>query len=136
MWPGLGGEGLTAGKDAVKVGIEKHGGKVTSGFSNIMNFLVIGTSPGPKKVLDAHAKGIQIVTLDQVNSVIANNDMAVEDLAGPYPDAAIAILAENGIQVQHLFPLPDLQEQSAMSTSTDIVVQGHNAGFGVGHRNA
>jgi BRCT domain type II-containing protein len=136
MWPGLGGESLTAGKDAVNVSIEKHGRKVTSGFSNITNFLVIGTSLGPKKVLDVHAKGIQIVTLDQVNSIIANNDMAVEDLAGLYHDAAIAILAENGIQVQHLFPSPDLQEQSAMSTSTDIVVQGHNAGFGVGHRNA
>jgi hypothetical protein len=61
--------------------------------------------------------------------------MVIENLAGPYPDAAIAILAENSIQVQHLFPPPDLQEQSAMSTSTDIVVQGHNAGFGVSHRN-
>jgi BRCT domain type II-containing protein len=108
MWPGLGGEGLTAGKDVVKVGIEKHGRKVTSGFSNIKNFLVIGTSPGPKKVLGAHAKGIQIVTLDQVNSIIANNDMAVEDLADLYPDATIAILAENGIQVQCPFPPPDL----------------------------
>ncbi len=57
-WPGLGGEGLTAGKEVVKVGIEKHGGKVTSGFSNVTNFLVIGTLPGPKKVLDAYDKGI------------------------------------------------------------------------------
>ncbi len=79
--------------------IEKHGGKVTSSFSNTMNFLVIGTSPGPKKILNVHDKGIQIVTLDQVNSVIVNDDMAVEDLAGPYPDAAMAILAELGIQV-------------------------------------
>ncbi len=91
-WQGLGGEGLTAWKEAVKASIEKHRGKVTSGFSNITNFLVIGTSPGPKKVLDVHKKGIQIVTLDQIDSVIANNDMAVEDLTGPYPDAAIAIL--------------------------------------------
>jgi hypothetical protein len=45
-WPGLGGEGLTAGKDAVKAIIEKHGGKVTSGSSKITNFLVIGTAPG------------------------------------------------------------------------------------------
>jgi hypothetical protein len=53
-WPGLGGEGLTARKDAVKAIIEKHGGKVTSGFSKITDFLVIGTTPGPKKVLDSH----------------------------------------------------------------------------------
>ncbi len=26
-WPGLGGEGLTAGKEAVKASIEKHGGR-------------------------------------------------------------------------------------------------------------
>jgi hypothetical protein len=135
-WQGLGGEGLTAGKEVVKASIEKHGGKVTSGFSNITNFLVIGTSPGPKKVLDAHEKGIQIVNLDQINSVIANNDMSVEDLAGPYPDAAIAILAENGIHMQRLTPPPDLQEQSATRTSTDIVVHGHDAGTGSGHRNA
>ena len=106
----------------MKVSIEKHRGKVASGFSNIMNFLIIGTSPGPKKVLDKHDKGIQIVTLGQVNSIIVNDDMAVEDLTGPYPDATIAILAENGIQVQHQIPPSDLQEQSAMSTSTDIVV--------------
>jgi hypothetical protein len=135
-WPGLGGEGLTAGKEAVKAGIEKHGGKVTSGFSNITNFLVIGTSPGPKKILNVNHKGIQIVTLDQVNSVIVNDDMAIEDLAGPYPDAAMAILAELGIQVQRLLPPPDLQEQSAVSTSMDSVVQGQVAGPGVGHRNA
>ncbi len=135
-WPGLGGEDLTAGKEVVKAGIEKHGGKVTSGFSNITNFLVISTSPGPKKILDAHNKGIQIVTLDQVNSIIVNDDMAVEDLAGLYPDAAMAILAELGIQVQRLLPPPDFQEQSAVSTSTDSVVQGQVAGPGVDHRNA
>ena len=72
--------------------VEKHGGRVTSGFSKITNFLVIGDSPGQKRILDAHNKGIQIVTLDQVELVIINDDMVVADLAGPYPDAAIAIL--------------------------------------------
>ncbi len=96
-WPRLGGEGLTAGKDAVKAIIEKHGGKVTSSFSKITNFLVIGTAPGPKKVLDANERGIQIVELDQINSVIINKDMAVPDLAGPYPDVALAILSKNNI---------------------------------------
>ncbi len=62
--------------------------------------------------------------------------MAVEDLAGPYPDAAITILAENGIHMQRLTPPPDLQEQSATRTSTDIVVNGHVASTGSGHRNA
>ncbi len=32
-WPGLGGEDHTAGNNAVKAIIEKHGGKFTSSFS-------------------------------------------------------------------------------------------------------
>jgi hypothetical protein len=35
MWLGLGGEGLTAGKDAVKAIIEKHGGKLPQGSQKI-----------------------------------------------------------------------------------------------------
>ncbi len=96
-WPGLGGEGLTAGKIAVKAIIVKHGGKVISSFSKITNFLVIGTAPGPKKVLNANKRGIQIVELDQINSVIINKNMAVPDLAGPYPDVPLAILSKNNI---------------------------------------
>lgn len=111
----------SAGKDAVRATIEKHCGRVTSRFSKIMNFLVIGTSPGHKKILDTHDKGIQIVTLDQVNSVITNDDMAVVDLTGPYSDAAIAILIVNGIQVQHLLPLQDPQE-SAERNSLVIIL--------------
>ncbi len=135
-WPGLGGEGLTAGKDAVKAIIEKHGGKVTSGFSKITNFLVIGTTPGPKKVLDAHKQGIQIMELDQIRSIIVNNDMEVSDLTGPYPDAALAILSKNSIQVKRPPPPPDSSEHCAAGTSTNtIVVQSHSAGSGVGHSN-
>jgi hypothetical protein len=131
--PGLGGTGLTAGKEAVKEFVEKHGGRVTSGFSKITNFLVIGDSPGQKRILDAHNKGIQIVTLDQVESVIINDDMVVADLAGPYPDAAIAILVENGIQVQRLPPLQDLEE-GAEDTPTAKDAIGPNVGSGVSHR--
>jgi hypothetical protein len=132
-WPGLGGTGLTAGKEAAKELVEKHGGRVTSGFSKITNFLVIGDSPGQKRILDAHNKGIQIVTLDQVESVIINDDMAVADLAGPYPDAAIAILVENGIQVQRLPPPQDLEE-GAEDTPTAKDAIGPNVGSGVSHR--
>ncbi len=135
-WPGLGGEGLTTGKDAVKAIIEKHGGKVTSGFSKITNFLVIRTTPGPKKVLDAHKQGIEIVELDQIRSIIVNNDMEVSDLTGPYPDAALAILSKNNIQVKRPPPPPDSSEHCAAGTSTDtIVVQSHSAGSRVGHSN-
>ncbi len=119
-WPGLGGEGLSAGKDAVKAIIEKHGGKVTSGFSKITNFLVIRTTPSPKKVLDAHEQGIQIMEFDQIRSVIVNNDIDVPDLTGPYPDANHAILSKNNIQVKRPPPLPDSSEHCAAGTSTAL----------------
>ncbi len=83
--------------------VKKYGGRVTSNFSTLTNFLIIGTSLGTIKIRE----GIQIVTLDQVNSVITKKDMTVMDLKGPYPRAATAILAKNGIQDQCL---PDIAE--------------------------
>ena len=82
---------LLSGKEAVKEFIERHRGKVTSGFSNSTYFLVIGSMPGLKSVIEAHDRGEQIVTLEQVEYVVMNDDMAVAGLAGPYPNAAIAI---------------------------------------------
>jgi len=102
-----------------------------SKFSCITNFLVIGEAPGPKKALNAHEKGIQIVELNQMNSVIFNNNMTVKDLSGPYPETALTILAENGIQVKHP---PPPSEQFTVGTSTDIVVHGQEDGSGVSHR--
>ncbi len=97
---------------------------------------MIGTTPGPKKVLDARKQGIQIVELDQIRSVIVNNDMEVSDLTGPYSDAALAILSKNNIQVKRLPPPPDSSEHCAAGTSTDtIVVQSHSAGSRIGHSN-
>ena len=114
--------------------IERHGGKVTSGFSNSTDFLVIGSTPGRKSVIEANDRRVQIVTLDQVESVIMNDDMAVADLAGPYPDAAIAILLENGTQVQRLPPPQDL-DKGAENAQTASVATGTNDGIGGGHRN-
>jgi hypothetical protein len=133
--PGLGGsQGLALRKDAVKAIIEWHGGKVTASFLRLTNFLVIGKALGPKKVLNAHEKGIQILELDQVNSVIFNNNMTVKDLSGPYTETALTILAENGIQVKRPHPPSDPSEQCTVGTSTDIVVRNQEDGSGVDHR--
>ena len=114
--------------------IERHGGRVTSGFSNSTDFLVIGNSPGQKSVVEANDRGVQIVTLDQVESVIMYDNMAVVDLAGPYPDAANAILLEKGAQVQRLPPPQDL-DKGAENTQTARIAAGPNDGLGGGHKN-
>jgi BRCT domain type II-containing protein len=49
-WPDLGGgRGLTSGKLCLKSRIEKLAGSVTAMSSCLTDFLVVGTSPGPKK---------------------------------------------------------------------------------------
>jgi hypothetical protein len=135
MWPGLvGSQGLTLGKDMVKAIIEQHSRKVSASFLHLTNFLVIGEAPGPKKVLGAHEKGIQIVEVDQVNSIIFNNNMTVKDLSCPYPETALTILEENGIQVKRPPPPSDPLEQCTVGTSTDLVVHSQEDGSGAGHR--
>ena len=133
-WPRHDGLSLLSGKESVKDLIERHGGRVTSGFSNSTDFLVIGNAPGQKSVVEANDRGVQIVTLDQVESVIMNDDMAVADLAGPYPDAANAILLENGTQVQRLPPPQDL-DKGAENAQTARIAAGPNDGLGGGHKN-
>ncbi len=63
-----------------------------------------------------------------------NNDMAVVDLAGPYPDAANAILLENGTQVQRLPPPQDL-DKGAENAQMARIAAGPNDGLGGGHKN-
>ncbi len=126
-WPRHDGTSLLSGKESVREFIERHGGKVTSGFSNSTDFLVIGSTPGQKSVIEANGRRVQIVTLDQVESVIMNDDMAVADLAGPYPDAAIAILLR--------LPPPQDLDKGAENAQTASVATGTNDGLGGGHRN-
>ena len=132
-WPRPDGLSLLSEKETVKDLIERHGGRVTAGFSNSTDFLVVGDTPGQKSVIEANDRGIQIVTLDQVESVITNDDMAVADLAGPYPDVANAILFEKGTQVQRLPPPQDLNK-GAEDAPTATVAAGPTDGFGGGHR--
>ena len=60
-----------------------------------------------------------------MESIIIIDDMAVADLEGPYPDAAYAILTENGIQVQHSTQQQD-SEDGATDTTTANVGAGPN----------
>jgi hypothetical protein len=60
--------------------------------------------------------------------------MTVKDLSDPYPETALTILAENGIQVKHPPPPSDPLEQCIASISTDIVVYSQKEGSRVGYR--
>ena len=121
-WPGLGsGQGLALGQDNEKNIIERQGGTVTSGFLRLTNALVIGDNPGQKKVINAHEHGLPIVKLEQLTSIITNNNKTISDLHSvPYPDTVFTILTRNNIQVKCPPPLSDPTEQHrATGDSTD-----------------
>jgi hypothetical protein len=135
-WPGLGGsQGLALGKDDVRAIIEKQWGTVTSGFSRLTNALVIGDNPGQKKVIDTHERGLPIVKLKQLTSIITNNNKTISDLHSvPYLDTVFTILTQNNIQVKRPLPISDPTEQRrATGNSTDGCSK--DDGKGVGHSN-
>jgi BRCT domain type II-containing protein len=70
-WPDLGGgQGLTLGKLCLKSRIEKFGGLVTSNYSCLTNFLVVGTNPGPKKIIDTHERKLEIIDINQLTKIM------------------------------------------------------------------
>jgi len=101
VWPYPGGgQGLTLGKERIKTRIEKFGGIVTMSFSGLTTALVIGESPGPKKIVEAHSRGLKIITMDQLNAVILG-DLTLEGLtSADYPESVYAVLDAEKIQVQ------------------------------------
>jgi hypothetical protein len=137
-WPGLGGtQSLILGKDNVEAIIERHAGNITSGFLHLTNVLVIGENPRQKKVLNAHERGLPIVELDQLTSIIINKDKTILDLhSALYPEAMTAILTQHNIQVKRSPPTSDPTEQQRVAgNSMDKDVPGKDKGTGVGHSN-
>ena len=65
-----GGAGLELGKGRVKGMIESFGGRVTSAVSGKTDFLVVGTQPGAKKVLDAVDKGVKRVDVQTLKDSV------------------------------------------------------------------
>jgi hypothetical protein len=137
-WPRLGGgQSLIPDKDNVKVIIKWHGGSVTSGFLRLTKVLVIGDSPGLKKILEAHEQSLSIVDLAQITSIITNDGKAAQDLLlAPYPETAMAIPSQHNIQMKRPPPSLDPSEHCRTAdSSTDKEVQGQDGGTGVGHGN-
>ena len=121
VWPDQGGgHGLTLGKERVKSRIEKFGGIVTKSFSRLTNALVIGDTPGPKKVIEAHNRSMKIITLAQLNDLILG-DLTLEDLtSADYPESVYAVLDAEKIQVQRHPHLSVSQEQAQDGTAAEL----------------
>jgi len=101
-WPDLGGgQGLTSGKLCLKSRIEKFGGSVTAMYSCLTNFLVVGTSPGPKKVIEVHEKKVKIIDINQLTKIIVGGLAIINLATEDYPETAIIVLEAKNIQVQH-----------------------------------
>ena len=121
VWPDQGGgHGLNLGKERVKSRIEKFGGIVTKSFSRLTNALVIGDTPGPKKVIEAHNQSMKIITLAQLNDLILG-DLTLEDLtSADYPESVYAVLDAEKIQVQRHPHLSVSQEQAQDGTAAEL----------------
>ncbi len=121
----------------MKAIIERHRGNVTLGFSCLTNALVMGDSPGKKKNLEAHKRGLSSVNLDQITSIVTNDKETAQDLLlAPYPEAAMAILTQHNIQLKRPPPTSDPSKHCrAAGSSTDTDVEGQDNGAEVGHGN-
>ena len=64
-----GGAGLELGKARCRAMIEAFGGRVTSAVSGKTDYLVVGKSPGAKKVSEAIAKGVPTVDIAGLKAV-------------------------------------------------------------------
>ena len=136
VWPYQGsGQGLTLGKERVKSRIEKFGGNVTMSFSGLTDALVIGESPGPKKIIEAHNRSLKIITLVQLNALILG-DLTLEELtSADYPDSAYAVLDAEKIQVQR-HPHSSVTQEQAQDGPAGISPSGQvddAAAAGDGH---
>jgi hypothetical protein len=99
-WPDLGGgQGLTLGKLCLMSCIKKFGGLVTSNYSCLTNFLVVGTNPGLKKIIDVHERKLKIIDINQLTKIMVG-ELVIKDLvAEDYPEVSIMVLEAGNIQV-------------------------------------
>lgn len=69
-----GGTGLNLGKDKMKALISSFGGKVTSSISGKTDVLVVGKTPGYSKVSKARERGIRLMNIEEVRSIVYKPD--------------------------------------------------------------
>jgi hypothetical protein len=111
-WPNLGGGmGLKAGKHWQKARIEQFGGRVTSSISGVTDFLVVGDSPGPKKLEEVTYKGIKVIDTKTLNCMI-HGGLACAKVASLKAPPKGALVHPMGHQVQHQSQTPTLTKQA------------------------
>jgi hypothetical protein len=135
-WPELGGgHGLTSGRLHLKSCIEKFGSLVTSNYSCLTNFLVVGDNPGSKKVIKAHERKLKIIDINQLTKImmgeLMTNDLRAED----YPKAAKTVLEAKNIQVQRHPNSSSSETQAADGTDEDECLKPNDNTAGDGHSN-
>ncbi len=123
-WPDLGGgQGLTLGKLCLKSRIKKSGGSVTSNYSCLTNFLVVGTNPGPKKIIDVHERKSKIIDINQLTKIMVG-ELVIKDLvAEDYPEVVITVLEAGNIQVQRHSNPSRSDMQAAEGTARDDTLE-------------
>jgi hypothetical protein len=132
-WPDLGGgQELTSDKLCLKSCIEKFGGSVAVTFSCLTNYLVVGTSPGPKTVIEAHEKKVKIIDIDQLTKIIEGGLAIVDLVTEDYPEAAITVLEAKNIQVQCHPNSSRSDTQAAEGTAGDNTLECSDDAIAVG----
>jgi BRCT domain type II-containing protein len=124
-----------SGRLQLKSRIEKFGGLVTSNYSRLTNFLVVGDNPGSRKFIEAHEKKLKIIDVDQLTKLMVGeliiNNLKAED----YPAAARTVLEAKNIQVQR-HPNPSSSvTQAADGTDEDRFLEQTDDTAGDGHSN-
>ncbi|MFR9523992.1 MAG: NAD-dependent DNA ligase LigA [Rikenellaceae bacterium] len=71
------------GRDELKLLIEQHGGKLLSGVSANVDYLVAGDKMGPAKLQKAEKLGVTIINEQQFKQLISNEEEGIEQENNP-----------------------------------------------------
>ncbi len=98
-------------------------------FSHLTNFLVVGTNPNQKKIIEVHERKVKIINIVQLTNIIMG-ELAIANLvAEVYPESARTVLEAENIQVQRHpnSSHPDTQatEGTAEWPSNDACIAGN-----------
>ncbi len=118
-WPNLGGgSGLKVGKQRLKTPIKQFGGRVTRAISGVTNVLVIGESPGPKKLVEALEKEVKVINIDILNHMI-QGELTLDEIRSQNVNASNkgALVHSTDHQVQHQSQMPTPTEQAKQGTA-------------------
>jgi BRCT domain type II-containing protein len=116
-WPNLGGgSGLEVGKQRLKAHIEQFGGRVTGAISGVTYVLVIGESPGPKKMVEALEKEVKVIDIDILNHMI-QGELSLDKIRSLKASGEDALVQPKDHQVQRQSQTPMPTKQAKQGTA-------------------